>query len=604
VKKFLLGLLALIVLGGTIFIVPTWWGQPWSIDHFYTRVLLKYMLGHPQLITQIGLPLPIGRDRLDDYSPAAEDADLAMARENLARLHRYDRSKLQGEARLSYDTMEWFLESAVAGEKFKLDGYPLNQLFGFQSELPDFMISTQPLRTPRDAESYVRRVGAFGTAIDQTLARLRMRDSAGVIPPRFVLREVRDQMVKFSSPPPDSNLLYTHFVAATDTLKGLDPHRRDALRSELAKEVAGTVVPSYRKLIAFVSDQEARATDDDGVWKLPNGDAFYDFALRTFTTSDLPADTIHALGLEEVARLEAQMTALMNQKKLPSGAFGDRMRRMRKDPHFGYPAGDSGRAMILADYGKILDDASQRSNALFDVRPKGRLEVKRVPAFKEATSPGAYYNPPAVDGSRPGVFFANLRDPEETKRPDMRTLAYHEGIPGHHFQLTIAQELKGLPFFRKILPFTAYSEGWALYAERLALENGFHRDAFDSLGAMDAELFRAVRLVVDTGIHRDHWTRRQAIDYMVANTGMDTSAVVTEIERYIVMPGQACAYKVGQLEILRLRQRAMERLGPRFDIRKFHDEVLTHGALPLTLLERVIDDWIAREESSPATRKG
>ena len=603
-KKFLLGFLALVVIAATVFIVPTWWGQPWSIDHFYTRVFVKYVLKHPQLVTQLGLPLPFGRDRLDDYSPAAEEADLAMASENLARLHRYDRSKLSGEARLSYDTMEWYLQRAVTGEKFKLDGYPLNQLFGFQSELPDFMISTQPLKTPRDAESYVRRVGAFGTAIDQTLARVKMRDSAGVVPPRFVLREVREQMEKFSSPAPKENVLYTHFAGATDTLKGLDAGRRDALRAELAKEIETTVVPKYRELIAFVSKQESHATDDDGVWKLPNGDAFYDFMLGTFTTSDLPADTIHALGLEEVARLEGQMTALMNRKKLPPGAFGDRMRRMRKDPKFGYPAGDSGRALILADYRRILDDASQRSNALFDVRPKGKLEVRRLPAFKEATSPGAYYNSPAIDGSRPGVFFVNLRSPEETKRPDMRTLAYHEGIPGHHFQQTIAQELKGLPFFRKVIPFTAYVEGWALYSEKLALESGFHRDAYDSLGAMDAELFRAVRLVVDTGIHRSRWTRQQAIDYMVANTGMDTSAVVTEIERYIVMPGQACAYKVGQLEILRLRQRAMDALGPRFDIKKFHDEVLTHGALPLTLLERVIDDWIAREESSPATKKG
>jgi uncharacterized protein (DUF885 family) len=236
------------------------------------------------------------------------------------------------------------------------------------------------------------------------------------------------------------------------------------------------------------------------------------------------------------------------------------------------------------------------------VRPHAPLKVERVPAFTEATAPGAYYNSASMDGSRPGVFYANLRDPSETRRPDMRTLAYHEGIPGHHFQLSIQQELKDVAFFRKIIPFTAYTEGWGLYAEHLALEEGFHQDAYDSLGALGAELFRAVRLVVDTGIHAKHWTRQQAIDYMITNTGLDTAGVVSEIERYIVAPGQACAYKVGQLKILELRERARARLGDRFDIKKFHDVVLTNGALPLTLLERVVDDWIASEEKAAGVK--
>jgi len=603
VKKFLLGLLALLVVAAAVFIVPTWWFQPWSVDHLYARVFLKYVLRHPQLVTQLGVPLPIGRDRLDDYSPAGEAADLAMARENLDRLHRFDRSKMSKEAQLSYDVMEWFLKDAVAAAEFNHDNYPLNQLFGFQSNLPDFMLSTQPLRTPGDAANYVRRVAAFGPAIDQTIERLKVRDQKGVVPPRFVLREVKDEMERFSGKAPKENVLYTHFATRIDSISGLDAKRRDALRARLESEIQKVVIPGYGKMIAFVEAQEAHATDDDGVWKLPNGDAFYDYSLRHHTTSSLPADTLHAIGLSEVQRLQAQMILLMDRSKVAKGAFAARMFAMRKDPRFGFPPGDSGRAEILAGYQAILDEASRRCDTLFDVRPKGRLAVQRIPEFKEVTSPGAYYNSPAMDGSRPGVFFANLRDPAETRRPDMRTLAFHEGIPGHHFQLTIAQELKGVPFFRKVLPFTAYAEGWALYAERLGMENGFHHDAYDSLGGMQAELFRAVRLVVDTGIHRDHWTRRQAIDYMVANTGMDTSAVVSEIERYIVLPGQACAYKVGQLEILRLRQHAMERLGPRFDIKKFHDEVLTHGALPLTLLERVIDEWIAREEASGAAQK-
>jgi uncharacterized protein (DUF885 family) len=545
----------------------------------------------------MGLGIPFGdwRDRLDDYSPTGERADLRLAEESLARLHRYDRARMKPADQLSYDVMDWFLTDARDGAKFREHDYPLNQMYGFQSELPDFMLNQQPLHGARDAESYVRRVAAFGTACDQTLDRLRERERAGVVPPRFVLREVREQMQRFSGKPAAENDLVVHFRAVTDTLKGLAPVDRDSLRARLERSVDTVVIPAYRKMIAFVADQENHATDDDGVWKLPDGDAYYAYELRHYTTSSLSADSLHAIGLREIGRLQHDMTPLLDRARVPGRSFGERMDRMRKDPRFGFPPGDAGRAAIMARYDSILADASRRCDSLFDVRPKGRLGIERIPAFKEATSPGAYYDPGAFDGSRPGHFYVNLRNPAETRRPDMRTLAYHEGIPGHHFQLTIQQEMKGVPFFRRVIPFTAYAEGWALYAEHLALESGFHQDEYDSLGALGAELFRAVRLVVDTGIHRERWTRKQAIDYMVANTGMDTAAVVSEVERYIVMPGQACAYKVGQLEILALRERAKQRLGDRFDLKKFHDVVLTSGSLPLTLLDRVVNEWVDRE---------
>jgi uncharacterized protein (DUF885 family) len=297
------------------------------------------------------------------------------------------------------------------------------------------------------------------------------------------------------------------------------------------------------------------------------------------------------------------MRDILRREGYPTGDLAKAVQKAQKEPRFVYPANDSGRAQILADYRAILDDAKQRVPKLFNVMPKSPLAVERVPPFREKGSAGAYYQRGSMDGKRPGTFYANLRDPNETTRPGMRTLAYHEGIPGHHFQLGIQQELKGVPFFRTLVPFTAYAEGWGLYAERVALENGFHPTPYDSLGAYQAELFRAVRLVVDTGIHRSRWTRAQAIAYMVANTGMDSSEVATEIERYIVNPGQACAYKVGQLEILRLRQHAMDALGERFDIKKFHDVVLTNGALPLALLERAVDDWIAAERSDASARR-
>jgi uncharacterized protein (DUF885 family) len=276
------------------------------------------------------------------------------------------------------------------------------------------------------------------------------------------------------------------------------------------------------------------------------------------------------------------------------------MDKIRHEPRFLYTNDEEGRRKILAEYRAILAEADSGLGPMFDVRPKTTLKVERVPVFKEGTTAGAYYQAGAVDGSRPGVFYANLRNLAESPRFGMRTLAYHEGIPGHHFQISINQELTGVPFFRKVLPFTAYAEGWGLYAERLALENGFHHTPFDSLGALSAELLRAVRLVVDTGIHHSRWTREQAIAYMRSNTGMPESAVIREVERYIVAPGQACAYKVGQLKILELRERARAALGPRFDLREFHNVVLTGGSLPLSLLEKRVDDWV-KEKRGTAT---
>ena len=598
-KRLLLIAFAVLFAAATVFVVPTVWLQPWSVDHLYARFFITYLLRHPQVLTQMGVlnGVPFGdwRDRLDDYSPQGELDDIRFLQENLDRLHRYQRSKMTAEGQLSYDVMDWFVTDMLNGAKFRTDDYPLNQMFGFQSELPDFMLNVQPLRSERDAESYVRRLHDFGTAFDQTLERVKERERAGVMPPRFVLREVREQMEKFVSKPPAANDLTTHFASRVDSIPGLDPARRRQLAAGVEKEVRDTVYPAFARTIAVVKEQEGHATDDDGVWKLPHGDEYYDYVLASHTTTRMPADTIHALGLRQVAEIQAHMVPLLDEVKVGGRGFGERMMRMRKDARFGFPPGDSGRAMILARYREILDDASARCDSLFGLKPKAKLTIQRVPAFKDATSPGGYYVEGALDGSSPGTFYANMHDPTRTRRPDMRTLAYHEGIPGHHYQISIAQELKGVPMFRKVLPFTAYSEGWGLYAERIALEHGFHRDAYDSLGAFGAELFRAVRLVVDTGIHRQRWTRQQAIDYMLANTGMDTAQVVSEVERYIVMPGQACAYKVGQLEILALRDRAQAELGPRFDLKRFHDVVLGHGALPLTLLEREVDEWIERE---------
>lgn len=431
---------------------------------------------------------------------------------------------------------------------------------------------------------------------------LEHRQQLGIVPPRFVIDHVLREMSELVAPAPREMVLYTHFADTTAQIEGLDPDRREALLTELATRIEDTVVPAYARLIAFFERQREIATTDDGVWKLPDGEAFYNWALRHHTTTDLTADEIHRLGLAEVDRIQREMKAILEAEGYPTDDLAATMNALNEEERFLYPDTDAGREQILADYQAVIDEIDAGLDGLFDVRPTVGVEVHRVPEFRQETAPGAYYNTPPFDGSKPGIFYANLRDVKEIPKFGMRTLAYHEAIPGHHFQLALAQNITGVPFFRKVVPFTAYSEGWALYAERVAAEHGFQSDPYDRLGYLTAEIFRAVRLVVDTGIHAKRWTREEALDYMLANTGMPRGDVVAEIERYIVNPGQACAYKVGQLKILELRQRAERRMGDAFDIREFHNVVLLDGALPLSILERQVEDWIAERGGDPADR--
>jgi uncharacterized protein (DUF885 family) len=442
-------------------------------------------------------------------------------------------------------------------------------------------------------------VGAVGRKYDQVIEGLHRRQQLGVMPPRFVIDHVLAGMREFAARPAAENPLCRHFATRLDALSELPQGDRAALLERCSQTVASVVVPAYQRLIAFFEQQRPLATSDDGVWKLPDGDAYYRYRLRSETTSSMTPQAVHELGFAEVARIESEMAAILaSQSELregetPAGA----MARLSRDPRFLYPADDSGRQAALADYTAMLSEQLQRSRVLFGRLPVAAIEVRRVPEFKEKTAPGAYYQPPAFDGSRPGVFFANLRDMAETQKFGMRTLAVHEGVPGHHFQNAIAQELQGLPTFRKVLPFTAYLEGWALYAEWLGAEMDLYRDdPFGNLGRLQAELFRAVRLVVDTGIHHKRWPREQAIAYMVDKTGMPQASAVSEVERYIVWPGQACAYKVGMLRLQAARERARLALGERFDaqaLRGFHDMLLAGGALPLEVLDEQVDAWIA-----------
>ena len=600
-----LALLALLLLAAAL-LVHTWYFKPLSIDWFYARSLLKFVLDEPELLTYWRILEPIGirshNARLTDASVAHGDRTFARLKDDLATLHRYDASAYTGQDRLSYDIFEYFIDTQVRGERWRYHDYPVNQMFGVQADLPNLLTQAQQVNDSTDAEHYIARLGEFPRKIGQVIEGLELRASKGIVPPKFVVEKVSEQIKGFLAPGARGNTLTVSFKEKLDKIPAdrMDAATRAGFLARAEEAVDASVVPAYQALSGYLDTLRAKATRNDGVWALPEGDQFYKYAIESNTTTTMGADEIHALGLSEVARIGTEMDRILSGAGYTEGTRSQRVQKVGQSPAQRYPDTDEGRAQILKDYEAIINEVSAGLNPYFGTKPKAGVVVVRVPPFAEKTAPGAYYNPPPMDGSKPGRFYANLGNIGETLKYGMRTDAYHEAVPGHHMQSAIAQEIQGLPFFRRLVPFTAYMEGWALYAEQLAWEMGFEKNPLDNLGRLQREMFRAVRLVVDTGLHSKRWTREQAIEYMVANTGMPESAVVVEIERYIVAPGQALAYKVGMMKILELRERAKTSLGTRFDIREFHDEVLTNGAMPLSVLERVIDAYIARKKALPA----
>ncbi len=590
--------LVVIVLGAGI-AWHQWNYKPWSINVFYQRTFLQYAINDPQMLSSMRI-LPAWMDwysdDLTDVSLARDEALRSKLEKDLATLRSYDREALDDDGKLSYDVLEYFLAIQQEGNPYRFHGYPANQLFGFQNGLPTFMATQHPVASVGDAEDYNTRLGKFGTYFAQQMEGVELRVEKGIVPPAFVVTKVLAEARGFVAAKPEDNILYTSLVEKLDKIEpAIDSGKRGRILADTRQRIETVVYPAMQTLIDYYARLQPDARPDNGVWDLPQGAEYYAWEVRQHTSTAMTPDEVHALGLSEVARIEAEMDAILQSEGLVEGSIGERVDQIATRPDQLYPDTDEGRAQILVDYQAMIDEIDAGIGDLFGVRPKAGVVVERVPVFREKTAPGAYYNTPAFDGSRPGVFYANLRSVREIPKFGMRTLAYHEGIPGHHFQKALQQEATGVPFFRKVLGFTAFAEGWALYAERLAWEAGYQDQPLDNLGRLQAEMFRAVRLVVDTGMHHKRWTREQAIAYMREKTGMPETDVVAEIERYLVMPGQALAYKVGMNTLLRLREDAKAELGEKFDLKAFHDLVLTGGDLPLTLLERRVDDWVAAQ---------
>ncbi len=607
-KRIGLGSLVLVLLLVALAAHEWFAKKPFFFRAFLDRSVVKMAFESPETLTSLGFLESVGitghNAELDDDSPEAMDKTFAQVRDLRETLLSYPDADLDENQRISKDIALYLADFALVSEPYRYHNYPLNQLFGVQNGYPSFMQAQHQVHSVGDAENYLSRLQKVKLKFAQTLEGLKIREAKGIIPPKFVIERVLTEMNDFVATPIQDNILYSSFkTKLADTDISADEQAR--LLAAAEADIKGYVHPAYQLFIDYFTQLQAKAGTDDGYWALPNGDLAYEQLLKFFTTTNYTADEIHAKGLAEVDRIQSEiMTILAAEGYDISQGFSVAIEALAADPKFYYEDSDAGRAQILVDYQHILDEVNAGLGDAFRIRPEAGMEVVRIPEFKEKTAPGAYYQQPAIDGSRPGRFYANLYDIKATPKYGMRTLAYHEGIPGHHFQIAVAMELEGMPLIRKMAPFTAYIEGWALYSERLAWELGFQKDPFDNIGRLQAELFRAVRLVVDTGIHHSRWTREQAIDYMKKNTGMSDRDVTAEIERYIVMPGQATAYKVGMMKILELREKAKSALGDKFDLRDFHDVVLKNGAVPLDILETLVDRYIADTKSAEAKAKG
>ena len=580
------------------------WGNPFTINMLANRQAVIFLIRNPELFSQIGAVDGTIFDRhsgkLAAVGLAKRDEDYAFVEKLITEVKEFDRTKLSRQDQITYDILLDFYGSSLQYKRFEWlssDGlYPISPMFGTQVTLPSFLQSVHVVKNEKTARNYVSRLEAMGEKLDALTAEMQRQAKLGVVLPPSLLEKSLVVIADTVKPVPAENALVTSFATRMNKVSALEPALKTELLGTATAAIKDRVYPAYERMSAALIALRPQAVEQSaGAARLPDGPLYYTFMLKQMTTTDYPPEQVHQLGLSEVARIEAEMNTLLKSQGMATGTVAERMKTLREDPRFLFPSTDEGRAQMLARYRQILDEVNARMPEYFKTLPPEKLVVERVPVAAEKGSAGAYYNSAAMDGSRAGTFFANLRDLKEMPTWGMKTLAYHEGIPGHHFQIATAQGLKGMPLIRQQSIYTAYVEGWALYAERLAAEIGLYKDdPFGDLGRLQAEIFRAVRLVVDTGLHAKGWTREQAIAYMVNNTGMGESEVTTEIERYMALPGQACAYKVGQLKILALRDKAKAALGTRFSLKDFHAVVLDSGAVPLTILEQLVDEWIAQ----------
>ncbi len=550
-------------------------------------------------MTQTYLGMKTNYDQWSDASPEYAQEGFELGQADLAHMQAtFDFDALDDSAQLSWRLFEYNAERAQEAQRWNDHGYTFTPRSGPHMNAASFLINNHRVDTAEDAQAYIGRLRNLPTYLDQNIANSRRSAELGVLTPQWTYEPMIATARNIISGAPfddgEASPLLADFTGKVEALD-IDDADKARLISEAEAALIEAVAPAYGRVIALFEEQAEVATEDDGVWKHPDGGEFYNFLLNGYTTMDLSAEEIHQLGVSEVARIQDEMRGIMEQVGY-EGSLQDFFEFMRTDEQFYYPNTDEGRAEYLAEATSLIDTMTETLPQMFNTFPRAELEVRRVEVFREDAAGKAFYQRPAPNGSRPGVYYANLRDMSLMPTYQMEALAYHEGSPGHHMQLAIMQELEGIPAFRRFGGYTAYTEGWGLYTEFLPKEFGFYSDPYSDFGRLAMELWRACRLVVDTGLHYHQWTRQEAIDYLSENTPNPLGDSIAAIDRYIVYPGQATAYKIGMLEILRLRGIAEEALGESYDIRDFHDVVLTQGAMPLSVLEERVNAWVASEQ--------
>jgi uncharacterized protein (DUF885 family) len=575
-------------------------GEGARLTQIYERAYDMLVETNPEFATALGLDKgdnAAAKAKLNDRSPAGIRLDHDQYRTGLKELKTIDPAKLSGMDLVNYETFRGPWEVYVkAYDTFDYglhswpEPHPVTQLSGTYRSIPDFLINQHSIANAADAEAYLARCADFAVQLDNETGRIKDDHGAGVIPPDFVIDRTLGQFDRIWAPTPEANGLTANIAAKTRDIPGDWAARCAAI-------VRDRIYPAMRRQAQELRDVRPRATHDAGVWRLPKGDEYYAYALRYATTTGMTAEEVHKLGLDRVAELSARADAIFKAQGMTKGTVAERMRALGKDPRFLYPNTDAGKEKLIAELNAQMQAMQARLPEAFGRLPKAKVEIRRVPADIEDGATGGYYQIPALDGSRPGAYYINLRDTAENPSWTLPTLTYHEASPGHHHQIALAQEATGIPRLRRLPSYSVYTEGWGLYAEQLADEMGvYENDPWGRLGYLQSYMFRAARLVADTGLHHYRWTREKGIAYYNETLGTPEPSNITEIERYCVWPGQATSYMVGQVKWVAIREKARQALGPKFDLAGFHDTALAAGAMPISVLEKLIDRWVAGQQ--------
>lgn len=571
--------------------------KPQDIEELFRNFFIEYVQLRPETGTSIGIPaewgIAVRNDALDDESENGVQKLYDLYRKYRGWLTEYDQDGLSHSQRIAATVLQWFLDNELAGERFYNHAYTITPLYGLHGTFVSTMTDHHRISTVADAQDYTKRLVKFEMKVAQVIERMKEQQERRIIPPAYVVENYLQSLNEFVSVPCEQNVLYTSFDSRITKIDGISNDIRRNICTEAVNALRDNVYPAYKRMIEQVTIMLGKADQDAGVWKLPDGDEYYAYCLRNHTTTNMSPEQIHNLGLKEVERIENELKQQFKKMGITdNGDFSDLLAQYMQiagnkgDERYFFPPTEEGKMQTLLSYQVIIDNMRSQLPLMFSVVPQAAVNAARVPEYKEKLI-GTYYQQPKLDGSEGGIFYANLSYQHE--KPSMKALTYHEAIPGHHLQMALEQEHSEARLFKALFFFTGYVEGWALYAEKLAGEYGFYGDSESLIGYLRSELFRALRLVIDTGIHYKKWTREMAYEYLQSNLGWTS---YWEIDRYIVWPGQACAYKVGELKLLELRARMKKRLGDEFDIKEFHDIVLRHGSVPLDVLESLVEEFI------------